>query len=168
MRLIFIGDSLIEYFDWASRFPAHEVHNLGHAGETVEWMQERLERVARTHPGAQMIFIMSGINNVAMEDYGIIRPYRDSLMYLKVAYPEAALHVHSLLPTLLPWIPSSEIVRLNALLREMAEGQGARYLDIHSLFIERGVGRCLLDDGIHISDEGYALWASALDQIINP
>ena len=168
MRLIFIGDSLIEFFDWAARFPSHEVHNLGRAGETAEEMFDRLQRVVRAHPGADKVFIMSGINNISMEDYGIIGPYRESITYLKYAYPKATLYVHSLLPTLLPWIPAEEIVRMNGLLSDLAARHGAQYIDVHSLFVERGAGRCLLDDGIHISEEGYAIWSSAHDPIITP
>jgi len=34
--ILFIGDSLTEFFDWQKRFPGHKVVNLGSAGETVE------------------------------------------------------------------------------------------------------------------------------------
>jgi len=35
-RLLFIGDSLIEFFDWQGRFSDCLVKKLGRAGETVQ------------------------------------------------------------------------------------------------------------------------------------
>ncbi len=35
-KILFTGDSLIEYFEWAARFPEHRIHNMGWSGETVE------------------------------------------------------------------------------------------------------------------------------------
>ncbi len=66
MRLLFIGDSLIEYFDWQERFPKNSVYNMGVAGETVEGLYARLQVVYLQLDTPDAIFIMSGINNLAM------------------------------------------------------------------------------------------------------
>ena len=67
-KLLFLGDSLIEYYDWAERFADYDVHNLGIAGETVEGLASRLGRILRELKAPDIVFIMSGINNMAMED----------------------------------------------------------------------------------------------------
>jgi hypothetical protein len=36
MNILFLGHSLIEFFDWQKRFPDHLAVNLGKAGESVE------------------------------------------------------------------------------------------------------------------------------------
>jgi lysophospholipase L1-like esterase len=166
-EIIMIGDSLIEWFDWAERFPEHKIHNLGISGETVEMLLDRMPRVIERHPRADLVFIMTGINNVAMEDMGIIRPYHRVLDLIKEAYPDAEIYVHSLLPTLLPWTKDATIRNMNTFIEEMALETGVHYFDAYSLFKDRGVRECLLDDGVHISALGYNVWSAALEPIIN-
>lgn len=166
-EIIFIGDSLIEWFDWDKRFPDNRVHNLGISGETVEMLFARLNYVIKTHPKADLVFLMTGINNVAMEETDIIPTYKGIVKRIREGYPEAELHLTSLLPTLLPWIADSTITNLNARISELAEDTGAHYDDIYSLFKEKGVRECLSEDGIHISALGYTVWSDSLEPVIN-
>ena len=167
MDIIFIGDSLIEWFDWDQRFPAHRAQNLGISGETVEMLLDRLCNVVEKHHKADMVFLMTGINNVAMEDTDLITTYKSVVKYLGEGYPAAELHLTSLLPTLLPWVEDKTITSLNALITEIARDSGAHYDDIYSLFKKKGVRDTLSEDGIHISATGYKVWADALEPIIN-
>ena len=41
-HLLFIGDSLIQFFDWQKRFPAYQITNLGVAGESVQGLLARI------------------------------------------------------------------------------------------------------------------------------
>jgi len=166
-EIIFIGDSLIEWFDWDKRFFSHRVHNLGISGETVEMLLDRLNYVIEKHPRADLVFLMTGINNVAMENTGILTPYKSVVTRLREGYPEAELHLTSLLPTLLPWIADSTITNLNDRISELAGEMGAHYDDIYSLFKEKGARDTLSEDGIHISALGYKVWSDALEPVIN-
>lgn len=170
MRLIFLGDSLIEYFDWQERFPEHKVANLGMAGESVEGLLSRVLRVKQSCPEADMIFIMSGINNVAMGDTGFIDFYRVVLERMTSAYPGAKIIVHSLLPVLMDFISNESVCRVNESLKKLAQDTKAEYLDIYSRFVDtkgRPVRENLLDDGVHVSREGYVVWSKVVEQVID-
>jgi lysophospholipase L1-like esterase len=95
MKILFIGDSLIEYFDWAARFRLHGVFNLGIGGETVEGLYRRLDRVFRTVAAADMIFLMSGINNLSMGDAAFIGTYGKIIDAFAARYPSAKIIIHS-------------------------------------------------------------------------
>lgn len=167
--ILFIGDSLIEFFDWQSRFPGHDIANLGRAGETVEGLLSRIGGTIRQHPSADLIFIMTGINNVAMEDIHFFGPYKEVLEEFMTSYPGAKIYVHSLLPTMLPWIGNSSIQEVNRSLEKIAEEKGAGYLDLYRRFVDGEGGTVkeyLLPDGVHLSDRGYAVWADALQEIV--
>lgn len=169
MRLLFIGDSLIEFNDWETRFPGHEVYNRGIAGETVEGLLERLDLICSTIPSPDAVFIMTGINNLAMGDNTFIPAYRKIIRQLLKAWPHAKIHAHSLLPVLFPWISNDEIRETNKVLRELAEEEKALFVDIHSDFLdEKGSPRrsYLLDDGVHISNRGYAAWEAVIAKLI--
>jgi lysophospholipase L1-like esterase len=168
-RILFIGDSLIEFFDWKAQIPGHNIANLGRAGETVEELLARLGAIVSEYPLADLIFIMTGINNVAMEDFQFLGSYRKILEELSKSYPKAGVFILSLLPTLLPWASNSSILELNRLLAELAGEKGMDYLDLYRKFVDdKGVPvkNYLLPDGVHLSDRGYAVWAEALEGII--
>ena len=168
-RILFIGDSLIEFFDWQARFPGHIIINLGIAGETVEGLLSRVKRIITEHPSPDMVFIMTGINNLAMEDFGFLDSYEKLLEVLAASYPHAGLFAHSLLPTMLPWISNASIEGVNRSLAKMAKEKGAHYIDLYQRFIdEKGgpVKAYLLSDGVHLSEEGYAVWAETLEKIV--
>jgi lysophospholipase L1-like esterase len=74
------------------------------------------------------------------------------------------------LPTRTDFISDESIRDVNKSLKEIAEDAGAEYLDIYGLFIDAdGMAKkdYLLEDGVHLSDKGYAVWARAVDEIIN-
>jgi lysophospholipase L1-like esterase len=168
MKLLFIGDSLIEYFDWQERFPRHAVYNMGIAGETVELMYSRIEVVFKQVDHADAIFIMSGINNLAAGDKDFIPVYRKTVRKLKTHY-NSGIFIQSLLPVLFPWISNEDIRVINSKLKQMSEEEGALFLDIHSEFLEESGGLIkgyLLDDGVHVSEKGYQKWSDVIEKIL--
>lgn len=167
MRLLFIGDSLIEFYDWQRRFTGNEVFNYGIAGETVEGLYSRLQVVLNKISSPDFVFIMTGINNVAMGDRSFIKTYRKIVAEIKAKSPSAKIFIHSLLPVLLPFITNDEIREINIELRDMAERENVSYFDIHPVFLDAsGSPRTsfLLDDGVHLSDEGYLAWSAEIEE----
>lgn len=171
MDILFIGHSYIHFFDWQNRFCDHRVVTLGVAGESVEGLLSRIDRITDTYPSADIIFIMSGLNNVAMEDFAFLDPYRKILEKLFTAYPSARIFIHSLPPVLSDIIPGESIRTVNDSLRELSMDAGIEFIDIYRLFTDshgRALKEFYIDDGIHLCDKGYEVWARELEKIINP
>lgn len=169
MKLLFIGDSLIEFYDWERRFPDHEAFNCGIAGETVEGLFSRLPAVIEKIAHPNFVFIMTGINNLAMGDGAFPATYSKIIALLKVKSPSSKIFVHSLLPVLFPFISNDEVREINNKLRHMAEMENVLYCDVHSLFLDSsGAPRTsyLLDDGIHLSEEGYRAWSAEIEKLL--
>jgi lysophospholipase L1-like esterase len=169
-HILFIGDSLVEFFDWQGRFPGHTVANLGIAGETVEGLHSRIGKIIRQFPSPDLVLIMTGINNVAMEDIGFLGPYREIVDALSSAYPHTRIVLHTLLPTLLPWIPKERIQEVNRSLHKIAQETRTEVLDLHNMFVDpqgNPVRDYLLPDGVHLAEKGYSRWAEILSLIIH-
>jgi lysophospholipase L1-like esterase len=169
MNILFLGDSLIEFFDWEERFPDHQIANLGVAGESVGGLLSRVIKILETHSGVELIFIMSGINNLAMDDDEFFNSYRIILERLSFAYHRAEIYVHSLLPVVVDFISSESIDHANENLKALAEEMNLHYLDVYSKFIDtkgRAIKEYLLDDGVHLSGAGYDVWARVVEEVI--
>ncbi len=169
LTLLFLGDSLTEFFDWERRFPEHEIHNLGVAGETVQGLLRRLARVLSYPVSPDVVFVMTGANNIAMEDFSIVDSYREAVERIRSGFPGARVVVQSVLPFDMSWVDNRVIQRINSSLEDIAAERGAEYLDVFRLFVDskgRPIDGHLLDDGVHISDKGYAVWADAVGRFL--
>ena len=90
-NLVFIGDSLTEWFDWQRRFPEHHVTNLGISGEQVDGLLGRGDRIRKQIDNPDCIFIMTGINNIVLGQDDITGPYRDIVRNLTTWYRKATV-----------------------------------------------------------------------------
>ena len=171
MRILFVGHSLIEFFDWQRRFPGHNAINLGVAGETVEGLLSRLEHIIRSHPSADLIFLMTGLNNIAMDDFEFFGSYKKSIQKLSIAYPKAKIFVNSILPTLIEDIDNNSIISSNKTLKALAgEDNNTEYIDAYALFIDKSdapIEKYFSPDGVHLSNKGYEIWSDAIEKIIS-
>jgi len=168
-NIVFIGDSLTEWFDWQRRFPDHKVQNLGISGEPVEGLLARRERIRASMDNPDFIFLMTGINNIAMEQYDIIDPYREIMRNLTTWYKESTVVAQSILPVTLEWISSNVIQDINRRVENIAREYGAVYLDVYRLFVDSAgnpKSEYLQDDGVHVSDAGYHIWANEVARFI--
>jgi lysophospholipase L1-like esterase len=168
-HLIFIGDSLTEWYDWQERFPAYRVMNLGISGETVEELLDRRDHIRSRVESPDIIFLMTGINNILSERYDIMGPYAEFVRNLTTWYKGATIVVQSLLPVDMPWIRNDTIRTINRHLAELAREQGAEYLDVYSSFVDENgspIPGLLSDDGVHLAAKGYEAWAKVVESYL--
>lgn len=167
--LVFVGDSLTEWFDWQRRFPEYEVMNFGVAGEPVEGLLYRMDRILLGLQRPDVIFIMTGINNIAMEDYEITNTYRQIVNRFFSVFTKSVIVVQSILPVELSWVDNKHIRAQNESLKGIAKNFMAEYLDVYGLFIDSDgntISEYLLEDGVHVSDKGYEVWSKAVEAFL--
>ncbi len=168
-HLVFIGDSLTEWYDWQERFPEHEVRNLGISGETVEELLERREYIRQVAGSPDFVFLMTGINNVLSEQYGMAGPYREIVRNFTTWWKGAKVVVQSLLPVDMTWISNDMIKDINRRLASLSRELDVQYLDIYCRFLnENGELKkgYLSDDGVHLGAKGYETWAKAVEEFL--
>lgn len=166
--ILFIGDSLIEFFDWQARFSDHVAVNMGRSGETVQELAVRSHHLEITDPAPDWVFIMIGTNNVVMDDYSFIPAYQKIIDTLQEKFPHAKVVVTGLFPMRLSWVGADAVPRLNELLGGMALDNNCLFMDGCKVFAQSslGIGRCFFEDGVHLSDHGYDLWASEIEKYV--
>ena len=162
MKLLFLGDSLVAFHNWQSRFPDHAPCNCGVAGETVAGLLANLPFHLRRCPTPDRVFIMIGTNNLLREEYGFLPEYAAILDILGSALPPAQITVTSLPPIRAAHLAPSVVPRLNEGLLQLSRQKKAAFLDLCSAFNTQApdAAPCFAEDGVHFSDLGYTLWAA--------
>ena len=164
-NLFFIGDSMIEFFDWQQRFPGHRVVNLGRSGETASELLARMDNILSLQPPPDWLLIMTGTNDVCMEDFTFPAVLGRIIETCQNILPDTTITVNSLLPISLPYLAPDTVPRINAILEELAASRDVHFLNGHrALTTSSGVllPGVLAVDGVHLEDQGYRLWADAV------
>ena len=171
VKMLFLGDSLVEWGDWEELLPEIDVVNRGVAGEHVEELSGRLLEEINITPDPDHILIMAGTNNLLMGNSFFTAIYRSMLPRLSSLCPDSSITLNSLMPMDLPGLPKHNVVEINKELQEVAKESNCLFLDMLQPFQEQ----CLpiskpgfLNDGVHLSTHGYQVWAGAIrDHLIH-
>lgn len=166
--IVFFGDSLIFYGDFASVFPDKVVCNLGLRGDTIKGLIDRVEQVQLLKP--KRVFLMVGINDVAhitADEFEML--YNRLLDSIIQVLPETAIIVQNILPINSKFFclncDNAKIDACNNRLQKIIEGRNLDYLDVHSLYVEDGQLPLLLTrDGIHLITLAYDRWYELLKE----
>lgn len=168
MKLLFLGDSLVAFYNWQARFPAHTVVNGGRGGETVAGLMANLPLHLRRCPDPERVVIMIGTNNLLREDYGFLPDYARILDDLSSILPPEQITVTSLPPFRAAHLAPSVVPHVNEDLLQLSRKKKAGFLDLFSAFNSDAptIAACFTDDGIHLSDLGYKIWSSSLTRCL--
>ncbi len=174
--VLFIGDSMIQSFEWAEYFSDLDsalVINRGISGDTVEGLAERIEAAFASCPLPNKVFIMVGANDLGMTRVfhveRFIRRYADVIEKALRFVPREAIYVHSILPADRRNISNADVKTANQRLMRLAEAKGIQFINIFDSFVDsNGILRreLLHDDGLHLSAEGYTEWLKILEPLV--
>lgn len=160
--VVFYGDSLTYYGDFAKVFPDKIVCNLGLRGDTVQGLIGRIEQVKLVHPS--IVFLMAGINDIARSTKeGFKVQYEDLLRCLQTELPDVCIVVQSLLPVNNKDFSIScnneQVQDCNAIIEELAKGKNLVFLDLYALYQQSSLlPYDTTRDGIHLKEGQYEPW----------
>lgn len=157
-ELLFIGDSLIEGYDWQARIPFHTIHNFGIPGAKVDDVLDTVQDLSlATQP--ELIHLCIGTNNVYKNDFLFLDSFRQIITLLRQKCPIAEIVVSNIFPMKLEHVRPKEIVQINMHINEIITQTGNCLLDMHKIFSEYSTESIFIEDNIHLTEQAYALWA---------
>ena len=164
IKLLMLGDSLVEWGDWARHLPEIVVVNRGIAGEMTEELSARLMDEIESCPDPDAVLIQSGTNNLLFGYRLFPAILTTMLQRLRLCYPDTPLIVNSLMP--MPIVAPHDLEEVNHELAEAAAAtDNCHFLDTVAPFLDH----CLpithpgfLNDQVHLSTRGYQVWAATI------
>lgn len=166
--VIFVGDSITMLGDWERLFPGRLIENQGLGSDSTLGVLVRLDCALRGHP--DKLFIMIGINDIV----GAHMTAKATFLNYRTIIDKASISVGKLyvVSTLFPRSGSREVERLNGMLRKYIGGMRTdkvKFIDANShLASGKGLNQTFVrDDGIHLNDQGYMIFADILRPYID-
>jgi lysophospholipase L1-like esterase len=178
-RVVFLGDSITDYWKLADYFPGKPYINRGIDGQSTPEMLVRFRQdVIDLHP--KVAVVLAGTNDIA----GVTgRTSNEDIEanYASMAELARAHHIRVVFASVLPvhnythdaeesfaLRPRERILGLNKWLKDYCAMNGFVYLDYFSALVdERGMlKRALSDDGLHPTDAGYKVMVPLAEKAI--
>lgn len=187
VKVIFIGDSITQGWEgagkaaWEKYFAPFKPFNLGISGDRTQHVIWRLTEggeIDTLQP--QLAVIMIGTNNTAANTaeqiaQGITR----IVQILREKKPEMKILLLGVFPRAATKQPADatetkaadlqpKIRQINALIAKLDDGKHVRFLDIGNKFLDASgnLPRKIMPDFLHLSAEGYEVWAQAVEPVI--
>ena len=170
-EIVFLGNSITDGAEWYELLGNRRIRNRGISADVTEGILLRLDAITKLKPAK--IFIMIGVNDISrnITTAQITANYRTILERIRTESPKTKVYIESVLPVnpatgmaLNHTNKTAQIMELNGKLKEMATEFGHTYIDLFSLMAdsENHLPRRYSIDGLHLSYEGYRVWAEAI------
>jgi lysophospholipase L1-like esterase len=179
-RVVFLGDSITDYWKLPDNFPGKPYINRGIDGQTTPEMLVRFRQdVIDLHP--KVVVILAGTNDLA----GVTGPTRNEDIeanFASMADLARAHRIQVVFASLLPvhhYTPDAEesfalrprarILALNTWLKNYCAKNHLIYLDYFSALVDNQgmLKRALSDDGLHPTNAGYKIMAPLAEKAIH-
>lgn len=164
---VIIGDSISQWLPNEQLSSDRFYLNQGISGDTTGDALQRLSTLDQVRPDT--IYVMVGVNDLrnGKTDQEILTNLQKIMQRLRQTHPQAQVIINSVLPTRLATIPSDRTIPLNQQIARLAEQEGVSYLALTSAFTDTdgALRREFTTDGLHLSPQGYTVWAKALRSI---
>ncbi len=165
--VLFVGSSSIRLWDLKKSFPDLPTINRGFGGSQICDATHYADQLVVKHRPRVVVFY-AGDNDIAAGK-SAEQVHRDFLAFVekvRKALPEVRIIFVSIKPSVARWKLADEIRKANALIREEASDEKMLvFVDVWGEMLgDDGLPRkeLLRDDGLHLSDAGYAVWTKLL------
>ena len=179
--IVMLGDSLTEGGKWdeyfAEKIPeGTRIINRGIIGDDAPGIYDRLEQILPYQP--RKIFFLCGINDIShnLSTEKILSDIEKVVSKIRTESPDTKLYIQSLLPynqekSIYKSLNGKfeQVSEVNDGLKKMAKKYGAKYINHHKKFTDKKSKELRADltrDGLHINQDGYAIWAKAISKYV--
>ena len=181
-----VGDSITHYWErkhptsWAILTNRYSAINLGYGGDRTQDVLWRITNGELDGYRAKVVMVMIGTNNNSAKSSRpehVARGVERILEVVREKQPQAKIILLPIFPRLsrAGWTikchdaAHRRNLETNPLLHKLADGKRVFWLDFNSRLVDADgyVPYDLMNDGIHPTDKGYAIWMEALSPLLD-
>lgn len=169
--LIFIGDSITEQWRWGAGSPVWKKHfeeraiDFGLGSDRTQHTIWRLENIDLSAFAPQIAIILIGTNNVQDTPEEIADGVKAVIAATQKKFSEIKIALLSILPNARA---TEKMAATNTLLAPLDDQKNIYYLDLAAQLPPLGDNwKGMSKDKLHLSTEGYEIWANALEPLLS-
>lgn len=167
--LIFIGDSITEQWRWGAGNPVWKQRfeeraiDFGLGSDKTQHTLWRLENIDVPGIAPKVAVVMIGTNNVQDAPEDIAAGIKAVIAATQKKFPGIRVVLMSILPNARA---PEKMALVNGLIAPLADRKSVFYLDLAAKFTPAGDNwKGLSRDKLHLSVEGYEMWANELEAL---
>lgn len=164
--VVFLGDSLTEFYDVVKYYPEFNVLNRGIGGDTSFGVEKRLkESVFDAKPKVTTMLIGANNQNTLMDNYEKI------LQSFKQNTPDMKVVLLSLTSMTDNWGEFNQKAKENNVkIKEYANTYGYEFVDLYNPLLDENTNELKREytiDGGHLTDKGYEIVTNQIKPVLN-
>lgn len=168
--IVMLGDSLTERHDWQGLISVSgNVRNRGIAGDTSDGVLARLGELNAAKPRA--VLLMIGTNDLwtSNSPRRVATNVEQIIAALRAGNPDGIIYLQTVLPLRSEPALNRKVEQINVRLVSLAQSNNVRLIDTHALLRDSDglLAAPFTDDGVHLTETGYARWVAMLNQTIS-
>jgi lysophospholipase L1-like esterase len=166
-EILFVGSSTIQRWDTARYFPDLKIINRGISGSELSDALRYVDRIVLPYE-PRLIVVYAGDNDISAgwisEQVAVVYERFTRAVHAKL--PQTRILYIAIKPSILRWTQIDRMRSANAIIRAYSERDDRLgYIDFDTLMLgwdERPRRELFVEDGLHLSPQGYQLWTAAI------
>lgn len=161
-NIVFMGNSITDMHDWAEAFANPHILNRGVSGALSCEVLANLDPVIAGRPAK--FFLMIGTNDLGSDTLPqqVADNVRKIVQRFRRESPRTELYIQSILPSTVGKRTLELEQETNNLLKEIAQQEGVRYIDLWDALSGICTDEQLSLDGLHLTVAGYKVWCDSI------
>lgn len=164
--IVFLGNSITEFFPLQEMFHDLNIKNKGVATNTSKDILNRLNYIINGQP--KKIFLQVGINDIVRElnTDTLFANFITICKEIQQKTPNTKLYVQSIFPTAFTEKKFNPAINAyNNKIKQYCSEHQINYIDLYTSFIKNNVlDSTLTYDGVHLKAKGYFLWQKLIEK----
>jgi alpha-L-fucosidase 2 len=179
IEILFIGDSITQNFVeepkenwklvgaavWKKHYGDKHALNLGVGADGTEHILWRMDHENIGNFAPKVIVLLAGVNDMQYSPEDIAAGTRAVIDKIRAMYPASKIVLMAILPN---GRDPAKTAAANQMTKAYVDNQNVFYLDLGPSMPPEGNGlKGVGQDNIHLTAEGYEIWASNLDPLLD-
>ena len=163
--IVFVGSSSIRKWDLKKSFPDFNAVNRGFGGSEMSDSVEFADRIVVKYE-PRIVVVYAGDNDIAHDKtpQRVCDDFKQFAERVHAKLPKAKVVYIGVKPSIKRWALVEQVREANRLITEViAKDERLQFVDVDAPMLDTdGTPRkeLFVEDGLHLSDEGYVLWTS--------